>query len=171
MVSSQPVHRVLDVPLHHLPAFRSCISVQTGNMTLTQHSCSSQRVSVTDISNYLESIIFLAASAYLNKSFLASSLYLIRESLKFVGKLLKHYHILKYTSEERCSVPDGDVVHDLSEHGWGNDRVAFAGQERIQTFIHHLSLQKPAVEGFPRGLYAWKQTVNCLHQLFQNNNL
>lgn len=35
---------------------------------------------------HLESIIFLAASAYLNNSFLASSLYLMRESLEFPKK-------------------------------------------------------------------------------------
>lgn len=66
-------------------------------------------------------------------------------------------------------VPDGDVVHDLSKHGRGNDWVALAGQERIQTFIHHFSLQKPAVEGFPWRLYSWKQLVK--HQLFLKNNL
>lgn len=66
----------------------------------------------------------------------------------------KNKEELGYTMNSDVLVPDGDVVHDLSEHGRGNDRVALAGQERIRTFIHHLSLQKPAVEGFPRRLYA-----------------
>lgn len=96
VISSQPVHRVLNVPFHHLSAVRRRVSV---NQPLNSTTSPCQKYSSENVcwllNIYLESIIFLAASAYLNKSFLASSLYLMRDSLNSIERrVTDHFHIL-----------------------------------------------------------------------------
>lgn len=62
--------------------------------------------------------------------------------------------------------PDGDVIHDLTEHGRGNDGVTFTGQQGVGALIHHLPLKQPAVERLSRGLDPWvEQAQPCLKLL------
>lgn len=37
-------------------------------------------------------------------------------------------------------VPDGDVIHDLPEHGRGDDGLTVARQQRVVTSVNDLSL-------------------------------
>lgn len=80
MISAQPAHGVFSVPLHHFPALWTRIPAQVRGqrLELPQH----QLTLTLSVVIYLESIIFLAASAYLNSNFRASSLYLIRDNLR-----------------------------------------------------------------------------------------
>lgn len=60
----------------------SCVLVHHKQLKYCEHYNYCNMIMIV----HLESIIFLAASAYLNNSFLASSLYLMRESLEFQRK-------------------------------------------------------------------------------------
>lgn len=83
MISAKPVHGVFSVPLHHLPALGTCVP-EWATITVSpmpRPHCTHKVIDRT-ARPYLESIILLAASAYLNNSFRASSLYLMRDSLR-----------------------------------------------------------------------------------------
>lgn len=83
---------------------------------------------------YLESIIFLAASAYLNRSLRASSLYLIRDNLKKTPHSAQIIQITpaqtvrtnRILSNPGWLLPYRDVIHDLSEHRGRDDGVTVA---------------------------------------------
>lgn len=97
----------------------------------------------------------------------------MRESLEFQKK--EPWVILSLSTEVSLYMhsdtgtgfgPDGDVVHDLSEHGGWDDRLTLAGQQRIHSFIHHLSLQQPAVEWLPWRLNPCNVQINSSECLF-----
>lgn len=47
----------------------------------------------------------------------------------------------KHAQSEDSLVPDGDVVHDLSEHGWRDDWVTVTWQQWVMAFVNHFPLQ------------------------------
>ncbi len=44
-------------------------------------------------------------------------------------------------SQSDRQVPDGNVVHDLSEHGRGDDGVTVTWQQGVMAFVDHFPLQ------------------------------
>lgn len=88
MISTQPAHCVLSVPLHNLPALWASIPAEQASDIRPPPV--QRAFTGWCAGTHLESIIFLAASAYLNRSLRASSLYLIRDNLKHTHQYINN---------------------------------------------------------------------------------